>query len=310
LPAANVRTGQAVLRQASATEEVVGTVRARTRASISPRISARIEALPVQLGQKLKAGDLIAKLDAGDIDARLQSAKATLDQSERDWKRAGSLFQQQASTRAELEAAESRYQVAKAAMAEAEINLGFATVKAPFDGVVTRKHVEAGDLAQPGRPLIDLEDPSRLEIEAEIPEAIVGGARVGSELAVRIGDTAKTISGVVRELAPTADPVSRTFQAKIDLAAGTDLMPGRFARVLLPTKEGESLRVPAAAIVRRGQLEIAFVVQNDKAHLHLVKTGRATGEDVEILAGLRPGDVVVTEGGVQLVDGQPVAATR
>lgn len=285
----------------------MGTVRARVRISVSSKLLARIEELPAALGQKIKSGELVAKLDAREIQARFDQAQASLDQAERDWQRASALFDERATTRAERDASEARHRVAKAGLAEAQVLLGYARITAPFDGVVTRKHVEAGDLAQPGRPLIDLEDPSTLQVEAEVPEEIGSSIKSGQQMTVRLGRTLKEIAAQVREIAPTANPASRTFQVKLDLPSGPDLMPGQFARLLVPLGESESLRIPASAVVKRGQLEIVFVVADQRAQMHLVKTGRVQGSEVEVLSGLDEGDQVVTEGADQLLDGQPVA---
>ena len=116
------------------------------------------------------------------------------------------------------------------------------------------------------------------------------------------------LTGTVSELSLAADSVSRTFRVKVDLTAQPGLSSGQFARLLVPVGASDSLRVPAAAVVQRGQLEIVFVVANQHAQLHLVKTGKRVGDEVDILSGLHAGDAVVIEGAAQLTDGQPVEA--
>ena len=128
--------------------------------------------MPVVLGQPVKAGELVARLDAAEIVARLDQAEASLQQAERDWKRIAALFEQQAVTRAEYEAADTRRRVAEGAAAEAKAMMGYVELVAPFDGVVTKKWVEVGDLATPGKPLLTLEAPSELQLEADVPEAM------------------------------------------------------------------------------------------------------------------------------------------
>jgi RND family efflux transporter MFP subunit len=125
---------------------------------------------------------------------------------------------------------------------------------------------------------------------------------------LRVDSVPGDMSGTVSEIAPSADPVSRTFGVKLDLANNTALMSGQFARLLVPVGEITCLRVPASAIVQRGQMEIVFAVESQRARLHLVKSGRRIGEETEILSGLDNGDAVVIEGAAQLVDGQPVEA--
>jgi RND family efflux transporter MFP subunit len=181
-------------------------------------------------------------------------------------------------------------------------------ILAPFDGVVTRKWADVGDLAQPGKQLLDIEDPTRLQLEADVPEAIAGKIGRNARMAVRFSDNGGELSGTVTEIAPIADPISRTFRVKLDLPGGSGLMSGQFARLLVPVGETSMLRVPSSAVVQRGQMEIVFAVENQHARLHLVKTGRHVGDEVCVLSGLDPGDSVVTAGAALLTDGQPVEA--
>ena len=288
------------------TEEVVGTVRAKLHATLEAKLSGRITTLPVVLGQSVKAGELIARLDAAEIAARLDQAESSLQQAGRDWKRIAALFEQQAVTRAEYDAAEARHRLARGAVEEAKAMMGYAEVVAPFNGVVTRKWVDVGDLAAPGKPLISIEDPSALQLEADVPQAIASHVQREARLAARVDGVSGELAGTVSEIAPAADSVSRTLRVKLDLPQKPGLMPGQFARLLVPVGEGNSLRVPASAVVQRGQLEIVFIVVNQRAQMRLVKTGKRIGDTLEILSGLDAGDPAVVDGAAQLADGQSV----
>ncbi len=306
LPAVAVRTQTIQSKPQTITEEVVGTVRAKIHATLEAKLSGRIDKLPVALGQRVKAGDLVARLDAAEINARLEQAEAVLEQAERDWKRSSTLFEQQAITRAERDAAESRRRVAIGAAAEAKAMMSYVEVFAPFDGVVTRKWADVGDLAAPGKPLLSIEDPAALQLEADLPHTIAHHVQRDARLAIRVDGATGEFTGTVSEIAPTADSVSRTIRVKLDLAKQDGLSSGQFARLVVPVGEGNSLRVPAAAVVQRGQLEIVFTVVKQHAQLRLVRTGKRYGDETEILSGLHAGDAVVVEGAAQLTDGQPV----
>ena len=306
LPAVQVRTQTVQTKQLATVEEVVGTVRAKLRATIEAKTTGRITDMPVSLGQRIKAGELVVRLNAPEIKARLDQAEASLQQAERDWRRVSSLFNQQAATRADYDAADSRYQVAKGAVAEAKAMMTYVEILAPFDGVVTRKWVDVGDQAAPGKPLIDIEDPSKLQLEADVPEAIASRIQQDARMPIRVSDSIGDLFGTVAEIGPIADPVSRTFRVKLDVAGRPGLMSGQFARLLVPVGETTSMRVPFSSVVQRGQMEIVFAVENQRARLHLVKTGRQLKDEIEILSGLDAGDSVVVNNASQLVDGQLV----
>jgi RND family efflux transporter MFP subunit len=306
LPAVSVRTRNVESRKWPSTEEVVGTVRARLRATVEAKVMARIKEMPVVLGQRVTKGQLLVRVDAAEIEARLAQSQANLEQAERDWKRTSSLFEQQAATHADYDTANARFLVAKGALAEAQAMMSYVEVLAPFDGVITKKWADVGDLAAPGRPLVDVEDPSALQLEADVPEAVASHIQPRASMVIRAESSSSELNGVVAEIAPAADPTTRTLRVKLDLPKDAALMSGQFARLLVPRGESSSLGVPASAVVQRGQMELVFVVENQHARLHLVKTGRHFGDEIEILSGLGSGDSVVVEGASQLSDGQPV----
>lgn len=305
-PAATVRVQKVERRKAQNFEEVVGTVRAKLRATLEAKVSGRIDEMPVRLGQKVEAGQLIARLEAAEIRARLDQAEAALLQAERDWQRVKSLFQQQASARAEYDAADARYSVAKAAVAEARAMLTYIEIKAPFQGVVTRKWADVGDLAAPGKPLIELENPTALQLDADVPEALASRVQLDTPMGIRASEEGEELVGTVSEIAPAADPASRTFRVKLDLKPGATARSGQFARLRVPRGETDGLQVPASAVVRRGQMELVFVAENGIARLRLIRTGRSIAQELEVVSGLEAGETVVTEGAAQLIDGQPL----
>jgi RND family efflux transporter MFP subunit len=292
--------------QYTSSEEIVGTVRAKRRAILEAKVSGRIEKLLVAPGEQVKAGQLLAQLDAREVQARLDQANAMLQQAEGDLRRFSALLKQQAVTQAEFESTQARQRVAAAAAVEAETLLGHSSIVAPFDGVITRKLAEVGDLAAPGKPLFEMEDPSALRLDADVPEAVIGRIEYGSGMRVRIASLPDDLEGIVSEMAPTADPASRTFQVKYDLPAAKGLRAGQFGRVSVPLGESSALWAPASAVVQRGQLEIVFVVAGDRASLRLVRTGKRRGDLVELLSGIAEGELVVFEGASQLRDGQRI----
>lgn len=309
LPVANVRVQTIESKVRVATEEVVGTVRAKLRSVIEAKVSGKIEQLLVVPGQQVKVGETLATIDAREAQARYDQAMALRQQAEADLKRLTSLFEQKILSQAEFDSAQAKARIAIAGVAEAETMLGYTKVIAPFAGVITRKHADVGDLAAPGKPLLEMEDSSVLRLEADVPEAVVGRLNLGDKLSVRVAALEKDLDGVVSEIAPAADPASRTFLVKLDLPGVSGLRAGQFGRVAMPVGETTALRVPVAAVVQRGQMEFVFIVREGRAQLRLVKTGKRLGGTVELVSGVEAGEKVVTENLAGLLDGQPVQVT-
>ena len=287
-------------------EEVVGTVRAKLRSAVEAKIPGRIEALLVVPGQAVQAGDTLASLDAREVKARLDSTLAVREQTGRDLDRLRRLVRDGAATAAELDAIEARHRVATASVTEAETLLGHTRVIAPFAGVITRKLADVGDLAVPGRPLVEIEDPGRLRIEADVPEALIDKVQLGMKLPVHMGSLPSGTEGVVGEIAPVAEAVSRTFVVKLDLPSIPGLRAGQFGRVSVPTGDSAGLHVPASALLQRGQLEYVFVADAGRARLRLIRSGRRPNGMVEVVSGLDAGEKVVAPIPADLQDGQPL----
>ncbi len=306
LATARVRTLMVDARGFDAYEQVVGTVRAKVRATLEAKVSGRILKMPVAVGDRVRKGQVVAQLDAQEIKANLTKARAVLRQAKADLDRYTRLLQQKSVTPAEFEAVQAKHAVAAATVNEAETLFSYARVTAPFDGVVTHKLADVGDLASPGRPLVEIDDPGTLRLEAAVPEALSGFVGLGTPISVRLSSLEKTVDGIVSEVAPTADPNSRTLLVKIDLETVKGLRAGQFGRALVPTGRTNIVRVPTDAVVRRGQLEILFIAVDSRAQLRLVKTGKVFGEQVEIVSGLEPGEAVIVTKPSSLRDGQPI----
>jgi RND family efflux transporter MFP subunit len=284
-----------------------GTVTARLSAEVAPTVMARVLDVRVRAGDPVRRGDVIAVLDARDLTAQLQQAEAALAavtaqarQADADLGRASQLFAKQALTRQDLDAAEARAATARAqaaqardAVAEARVRLGETDVRAPFDGVVVARHLDPGDTAGAGAPVALVQDPSTLRLEADVSERCAAPLALAAELPVRVGTPPVELTARIEELAPVADPQSRTRHVKAVLPPNEALRPGAFASLRLACGRHRALVVPAAAVRRAGQLETVRVVVDGAAMVRSVRTGKAIGDQVEILSGLQAGDVVL-----------------
>ncbi len=287
-----------------------GTVRSRTEVRPAAKLMARVLEVRVRAGDAVRAGDVLAVLDDRDVKARAEQARSALHaeeaqaaQARAEHDRVKGLFEREAATRRDLEAAEARARSAAAqaaqageALREAEVALGEAQVRAPAEGVVAEKLVEAGDTAVPGRALFVLHDPSRLRLEALVPETCAAKLSVGMKVRVRMDVPPAEVEASVEEISPAADPRSRTFQVKASLPAGAGFRAGTFGRFLQPCGKRKVLLVPAAAVRRYGQIEMVRILQERRSVARHVKTGKAYGNRLEVLSGLREGETVVVEG--------------
>ncbi len=305
-PPVAIRIQPAEIQSSATYEEVVGTVRARVSARIESKIQGRIQKLEAVPGIRVKSGEMLVELDALEFQARLDQALATRRQAEQDLERAESLLGKQAATRAEFETAQTRHRVAVSSVKEAETLVANTRIVAPFEGIITQKHQNAGDFATPGRTILEIEDPATLRFEAEVPEVLLKQLKIGSPVSLRSGEAENLVECRVSEIAPAANVETRSHTLKFDIPPDSGLRSGQFARIFIPLAESRILRIPGSALVQRGQMEIVFVATQGEARLRLVKVGRWSGTDVEVLSGLENGEQVVINPSAQLTDGQRV----
>ena len=307
LPVARVHVVTARLERVPFTTEVTGTVRPVQRAQLAAKVMGAIGEMPITLGQRVGHGDVLVKISAGEINARVARAQSQLNAARRDFERERDLLAKGASTADMVRGLEDRLAAAQAMVREAEVMLGYATIRAPFDGVVARKLASAGDLASPGLPLLELEGITGFEVESGIPDSLASALTTGSGIAVEIPVAGVALTGKLAEVSSAADAAARTVTVKIALPGDAAVRSGQFVRVRLPAAPADALLIPRAAVAAVGQMERAFVAGSDnRAVLRLVKTGARQGDRIEILAGLDDGERVVVPAPIGLREGQPL----
>jgi len=296
--------------EAPSQTEAMGTVQPVDRAAIAAKVTGTIEKMTVVLGSRVNKGDLLVKISAEEISAKVIQAQAQLTQAKRNLDREQKLLKKHAATSESVKSLQDMYRVAEAVYREAETMLGYTEITAPFDGLITRKIANIGDLATPGTPLLQLENNRKLQVVTAVPEGLVLQIKPGDHLSVSIPAANLVLTGTVAEIAPAADPLSRTAPVKINIDTNPNLRSGQFARVALPGNRTDTLFVPASAVNSFGQMDRIFVDRDGKAQLRLVRTGMREGDRIEILAGLNPGDRVITDNNKLLVEGQPLTILR
>ncbi|MGE0643301.1 MAG: efflux RND transporter periplasmic adaptor subunit [Nitrospira sp.] len=301
--AASAKTIQASLVEVKSTTvpirvEVTGEVAAIFQATLSSRIQGTIDKLLVREGTKVSKGQVLVRLDSRDLQADLARANADIENAKAHLDRMDQLYTQDAVSKQEMENATRAYRVAEANRKAVEAQLSYTVVKAPFDGVITEKDVEAGELASPGQPLLKMEDPRRLRLEATVAEGDLKSVSNGDNIPVVIdaleGDV---LTGTVSQVLPAGDPRTHTFMVKVDLPNTPGLKTGMFGRFQLDKGTTLTLLVPSATVVERGELTSLYAVGTDRvARLRWVKLGRRFENQVEILSGLNEGERVLADG--------------
>jgi RND family efflux transporter MFP subunit len=277
--------------------EVTGQVAPIFQATLSSRIQGTIDKLLVREGTKVSKGQLLIQLDSRDLQADLARANAEVDNAKAHLDRMNQLYAQDAVSKQEMENATRGNSVADANRRAVEAQLSYTMVRAPFNGIITEKKVEAGELASPGQPLLKMEDPLHLRLEATVAEGDLRSVSRGDKIPVVIDALGgQELIGIVSQILPAGDPQTHTFMVKVDLPKAEGLRTGMFGRFPLEKGVTQTILVPATALVERGELSSVYVVGVDQiARLRWVKVGRRFEKQVEILSGINESERVMTD---------------
>lgn len=286
-----------------ATVTVEGTIRARQRAEISTRMMARVSAVPVELGTRVREGQTLIRLGGDDIAANRASAEAAVtvaraarDEAARQAARMDTLLAQDAVARVQrdqahlgLTQAEAQLTMAEAALRAVETASGYSRIVAPFAGVIVARTVDPGDLAAPGMPLLTLESAGDREAVLTVAPDIAERLSAGMRLTVATRD-GRHADGTIRAVAGGADPALRTVEVRVGVPAGWPTGVSVTAAVPVGVRTG--VTIPTSAVVRRGQLTGVRVVRGDMVTLRWIRLGRTVGNRIEVLSGLSAGETI------------------
>ena len=277
--------------------------------------------------RQAEAAEREAREALEEAEAAIASAKANLELAQATFRRMEDLFEKRSVSRQEFDEATARLRSATAALEmatakrrqmaariaqasegvqTAKILLGYARITAPFDGVITEKHVEPGNLAAPGAALAVMERDGAYRLEAEVEESRLRQIRSGQPVTVILDSLNQTLAASVSEILPSVDPASRTNSVRIDLPPAPGLRSGMFGRAVFSLGERRVLTVPAAAVREQGQLQLLFVAEGGRARSRLVTLGDVYQGRREVLSGLREGEQYVAQVPAPLADGAPL----
>ena len=312
-PPATAPAQAASTRPSAAFDGVVEAVR---QTSMAAQVAGAVIQLDVKAGDRVRAGQVLLRLDARAADqtaaagaAQARAAQAMQEVAAKDHERQQLLFAQKFISQAALDRATAEYRAAQAQLAAqlaqasaARTQTGLHVVVAPYAGVVAQVPVALGDMAMPGRILVEMYDPSALRVTASVPQSVAAAWSADALPRVELPslpDAKRSVTPVRAEKLPTLDAATHTVQVRAELPAGLEgVAPGLFARLWLPVAAGRepSLWVAASTIVRRAEMTGVYVLNGQgRALLRQVRLGRSDGDKVEILSGLKAGEPVVTE---------------
>lgn len=245
--------------------------------------------------QKLIKENSASQQEFEEVESRHRQAQAALAQTE-----------------SMLAAASSRVESARAAMESASVNKKDAKILSPYDGTITAKMVDVGDLASPGTPFLTIEKEDAFCADLVLPESHIQAVKIDDEVKVSIPALGNAVlTGTVGRIVPAADIKSRSFLVKVALPDNDQLRSGLFARVAIPVGEAGMLMLPSSAVVNQGQLTGVYVLDKEKiAHFRLIRTGKHYGDAVEVLSGISQGDRYVITPPPNLNDGDKVEVSK
>jgi len=308
---------------------VSGQVEASETANISTRIMGYITRINVKIGDHVNKGQLLATISNDDIlakraqaDAMITEAEAGFKDAQKDYDRFTALYKQQSASAKELDNITLQYSSAKARLEAAkqqrnEVNamLGYTNLTAPFAGTVTRKMMDAGSMANPGMPLLTIEQSGSYQVSASVPETEISLIKEGTPVTINIDAIHKVIKGEIAQIARSSDNSGGQYLIKILIPDNEkqDLFAGMYANVKIPVSQttktniSEQVMVPVSAIEYKGQLTGLYTIgSNHTALLRWVRLGKTQGNQVEVLSGLTRNEQFIVSAEGRLYNGVAV----
>jgi len=304
----SLRTATAAYEPAAIERVFDGTVEAVHQATVSAQTGGRIAELNYDVDDYVEQGAVLIRFTDEEqqaamrqAEAQLAEAKARSIEAEEEYRRAKDLLERGLGSQRDLDralaardSASARVTAAESAVGAARQRLDYTTVKAPYAGIVTARHVELGETVSPGQRLMSGLSLERLRVAVDLPQSVAIEVRKNPVVAV-VTSEGRVDSGDIT-MFPVADPVTNTFRARIDLPEGQfGLYPGMFVKVVFAIGEAERLLVPDESVLHRSEVTALYVVNDGKVRLRQVRTGQHFGGRVEILSGLAAGETVALD---------------
>nr|PZN64386.1 MAG: efflux transporter periplasmic adaptor subunit [Pseudomonadota bacterium] len=319
--ALTVTTTPVVRQELVRTVPATGSIFPWQEVVIGPEVGGyRVAEVLVDVGSRVRAGQVLVRLsddllqaDLASKQAALRSAEAALENAAAALRRGESVAKSGSLSQADLDrlraehvAAQARVETARAELDTSELRLRYAQVRAPDSGTITSRTVSVGDIAQPGAEMLRMLRQDRVEWRAEVPEAQLSRIKTGQAVTITTAD-GRTLEGKVRMVAPTVQTSTRTGLVYVDITGG-DARPGMFARGEIAAGSGAGLMVPVASVVMQDGYSYVFVVGPDNVvERRRVEQAGVYGDMLEVASGVQAGEIIAVKGAGFLKDGDTVA---
>jgi RND family efflux transporter MFP subunit len=325
-PVIAVKVSQVEVNGNSPFLSVSGKIQANNSADLSTRMMGYVNKVHVNVGDKVRKGQLLVSINNADLQAKraqvnagITEATAAFNNAKKDYDRFLNLFADNSASQKELDDMTANFEMAKARLELAnqmknEINAQFAysNIKAPFSGTITSTNIEVGDMANPGLPLISMETPGNFEVMAMVPETEISDIKTGTTVDVLVKSINQTLKGKVKEVSSSAKKTGGQYLVKIELnKTDANILSGMFTTVQFPIgrkAKSEMVFIPVEAIVTNGQLSGVYTVsQSNTALLRWLRLGRTFGNQVEVLSGLTADEAYIVSADGKLYNGAKIS---
>ncbi|MBC5842689.1 MAG: efflux RND transporter periplasmic adaptor subunit [Flavobacteriaceae bacterium] len=310
-----------------------GKIEAANSADLSTRMMGYVTKLHVTVGQKVAAGQTLVSINNTDllakkaqVDAGILQATAGYNNAKKDYDRFVNLFKQQSASQKELDDMTARYEMAKASLEGAKqmknevmAQFNYSNITAPISGVVTNTFVKAGDMANPGMPLLSIEGASKLQVSAMVSESDITAIKKGMPVTVLVKSSNEKLAGTVSEVSISAKNTGGQYLVKIDLnKTNSAVLSGMFVNVQFPiehktttTTSTNAVLIPESALVHQGQLTGIYTIgTNNVAILRWLRTGKTFGDQIEVLSGLSANESYIVSADGKLFNGAKVSVQQ
>lgn len=293
-----------------------GVVEAVQQAALSAQTAGRVTVVNVDVNDRVAAGDVLLRLTAVEQQAgantaraQLRAAEAAAAEAEANYRRYAALASSQFVSRAQIDqtraardTAVAARDAARAQLAQAGRQTEYTVIRAPFAGIVSARQVEPGESVAPGQPLMSVYAPGELRIEVQVPQSDVSAIRAANRAQIVLAD-GRSIDAAEVTVFPAADPSTHSVGVRVALPGIEDApQPGATAKVVFPlTASNSVLRIPASALMQRGEVSGVYVLSENRLVLRQVRLGQRIGAEVEVIAGMKSGEKIAAD---------PVAAVQ